>query len=762
MESKNIIEITINGEIIKNVLWPIEFTNRVDELLDSGVFSFMSKTLNENIKPFSECVMNINGDITYWYASSECIKQMGEKSVWRHNVALIEPTKILEKIIIGSKAFSQVTGNERNNAQTIKLLMELVHQNTNFKFNFDYETTNPDSKLNDTAREYIFSAGTTMFDVLYDIGKSMNAIPRMINFSDITYDYLDDNETFELNYDYVEFDSTNQDVEYYCDSLIAEVTDVVDRDDTTIAENLTFRSDTVEISEDSAKLVLPSDIWEVKKLSTSYGVSSFTPIIVFEVGKYYDLATIDAAFPYANGYSTNFGKNTTITKYSGSIPTASIDGIIKEKLPLHYADFSSWQSGNYPYGYGTNYESSSFLVNNKYYVIMENNVVYKVPNVSGNKSTLDLTDLLYEKSQYDLLEAERRAGKIYYTSGSNSIEGWSTDFSGVIFGINSADSLLSNLVSLMNTKIKSEFVAESFNTLIDGYWYTSRIYDYDNDLVKMQHVPTTTFTSITKKVMGFAFDVEYYPIVDCLIQTGDETSFMRSYENSANTTDLTLINGNIESVINQIGHQERSITLQKFVPKPRQKIDEWYITNVMTSISAYYIRSTVDMSKEYSKVHDLIGVPSQYNSVLLPQDTEVARYILLKAQLTQEEVDKINYLKIETSQYDYSVNVIKLKVSDNRYILNVSMQDSYALATRSVYASSSIREKRDVPLGNGNNELSDAVLSYINYPSINDDDLFSLPLTPRDNFTTIKSFEKHIIHKDSREKLIFTLIVDVV
>lgn len=96
---------------------------RIDQVLDSGTFSFLSRDFTNAIEPFTRCIIKVinskygmyDGCLSF-FCTSNCNKYLTVDGLYYHEVQLYEPTKLLECLILGTKAFSHVEGKSNYNS----------------------------------------------------------------------------------------------------------------------------------------------------------------------------------------------------------------------------------------------------------------------------------------------------------------------------------------------------------------------------------------------------------------------------------------------------------------------------------------------------------------------------------------------------------------------------------------------------------------------------------------------------------------------
>ena len=177
-----VVEIRLNNtwqDISNSIIQPIAIDRRVDEVLDSGTFTFVSKTIDYNIPPLTLCKI----DSEYWLCSSECNEVIpSSPKEYNHNVSLIELTYYLQCYIVGTKAMSNTGTMYPTNADKCKALCDIVNDKYRLIFGnnavkFEFESNAFSDSRWQLEREFIFGSGTTLFQALLDIGRTCNSIP---------------------------------------------------------------------------------------------------------------------------------------------------------------------------------------------------------------------------------------------------------------------------------------------------------------------------------------------------------------------------------------------------------------------------------------------------------------------------------------------------------------------------------------------------------------------------------------------------------
>lgn len=277
LETNNEKELNIaNGY---NVTLPITQSKTLDESLDTGHFQF--RCYNKTpIVPFTKCkIVDDANKTTYWFAHSQARSINLQTNRYIHDVYLIEPTKILERHILGARAFSSGSSYFKTNKELINLILETCYPTREGEINPLYDSSSPDyiyfddrgrEEFNRDAKEYFFPENTTLFEALEAIGKSINAFPRMTDFHTLTFDFY--NGTTEADISLLDiFEETGEySLDQYCGSIHSVVSNAIDLNRYEIApskdRSMTLRSETVRITDDSAILKLDKPIYKVNKI----------------------------------------------------------------------------------------------------------------------------------------------------------------------------------------------------------------------------------------------------------------------------------------------------------------------------------------------------------------------------------------------------------------------------------------------------------------------------------------------------------------
>jgi hypothetical protein len=115
-----------------------------------------------------------------------CNKRITAKSEYYHNATLIELTKILQAYIIGSKSFRVIEdkANYNTDYDRINILCKLVES----KYGVHFTISNRIKQMS-KERDYEFSKGSTLYDILLEIMQNERCLPKVTDFNVATKTY---------------------------------------------------------------------------------------------------------------------------------------------------------------------------------------------------------------------------------------------------------------------------------------------------------------------------------------------------------------------------------------------------------------------------------------------------------------------------------------------------------------------------------------------------------------------------------------------
>lgn len=253
----------VDGNVIVDT---ISITLTIDETLDYGSFQFVSNTVTDIIKPFSECKIVIDNKESFWYASSDMTKNVQTGRI-THDVRLIEPTKRLEKVICqGLSFYTTKNDTEKYTIRDVLYKLSAMHSGA-FDLPFEaYDMLSP---------EFEFEPGKNLLECLKEVGYYIGGMPRLTDFRQLTFDSYN-KRGGEIVLDNYEMFSEGQREEDYC----AKAGDIYSNmySSTGTANIVEFpsadsfvtpRSTNIIIDNDNADIILPSEVYIPHKLSVT-------------------------------------------------------------------------------------------------------------------------------------------------------------------------------------------------------------------------------------------------------------------------------------------------------------------------------------------------------------------------------------------------------------------------------------------------------------------------------------------------------------
>lgn len=362
-------------EFFKNNEWvnepkaiiPLRWTKQLNEALDVGEFIIMKTTESEPIPPFTKMriIEGANDEqITYWYASSqvELVTKM-PPYYYKHYVAFVEPTKILETITTGGELLTQPTiGTKKSMYDYFDTLLAVnplrtVNEPQEIAIDPALETYLKGIE----AREFTTNHNT-LYEAIMEGAQYIHALPRMTDYNTLSFDFLGEVKDYLENDKYFTW-RKGQNPNEYCTALEVQAQNVLDTEKTIwyptapgVDLGITVRSETVDLTLDTAELILPFPIYEVKQI---------------KVWGFY-------LHNSAGGGGTSNSPNFTTEQRALSIPASRILEQNAYQSLSNYADGNDSQSAHWYY---TRYDNKIKGFNQKGYGVFSEGLPYAWVNV---------------------------------------------------------------------------------------------------------------------------------------------------------------------------------------------------------------------------------------------------------------------------------------------------------------------------------------------------------------------------------------------
>jgi hypothetical protein len=272
---------------------------KLDESLDSGIMTIPRLERKKIFKRFSKVkIETYEGESleeTVYYLIYNAKREIGQKGTtkkYNHTIALIEPTKWLEKFVIGTKTFTQKLSSTRYTfGDVLDIIQELapikpfsVLSTTRL---FEYDTTFY-NKVKDLEIPQQFIDKKNLREIFIVIFKTINVIPRMYYDSGwyVTGDFINKNNLgFDLEEEIIDYqqEAFGEDFGFKAQSFTENV--IVDDKNkrpslfaASITEFISVRSDNIIVGESNFKLILDNKMNRLIKLEISAYDNSVSPV----------------------------------------------------------------------------------------------------------------------------------------------------------------------------------------------------------------------------------------------------------------------------------------------------------------------------------------------------------------------------------------------------------------------------------------------------------------------------------------------------
>lgn len=722
--------VDISNDVILN---SFNYMDRIDDVFGTGSFSFESKTIDYNIPPYS--VLQILN--RYFLCNSEATYHYGSKS-WYHKVSIIEATAILSRFLVGSKTFS-VTGSNTLDYEKINILKNLMTQKYNVNFIFNDIESKFTKKI-----EYVFTAGTTLYDALNEIAKNYNYRVKVTSITGdstktIVVDFLDlDNlPVEEINPNCLLSKTKNQNAENYCRYLESEANNVIDTTNDIIIDNIYPTSADVKLSEDTYLVKVPYPIYRIKNFWVNMNAVMYA---IFNLkGVTTILSEMDIFEEFYKKY--DWAKN------------------IYDKVLKKYISFNDLKNTYWEFSTGvdgiTSFHPYSLDPKTNFYLI--ENVFLK---------RFDITWRLKAKEQYDLLEEKDKPDYIYYTIGSNVIDGFNVsyknDFWGELIGQNKAP--------FMQTHYGKEEIKNV---------------EYEDFIIDTLRVSNDANLIDINSQFGSTFGLNFTPVVNPLLidekidKPTNENSYKPyslSFNKSADFIEFDKINNSMKIENRSMGKEEMiiecDITEKEFLHLYRTVIFEdkkWYVANVQYKATATQLIATLNLVEDYNKLADVISLNSQYSATKNPLQNIIERPIFFETNTSFEFISGSTYIMAKFNYKDTSLQNSKSLIfapvilkKDNDCYLHFSMNDQYSAGQKKIKMKDYMYKVEDVRYVDEDNECVSCEFFVINILNMGTDKATVLPeihknLIYEEKTLMNDSLLKVKVYKDAREKLTFTI-----
>ena len=256
---------------------------KFDETLDTGILTIPISSRKEAYNRLDTITITIGegvGEHKFYYLISEDDVTIVSKYpvLYQHNIHLIERTKKLERFLSSTLTFTQPTdGSVR---YTVLDALKRVRDTTPFEKTSLVSTTRifniPSSldPLDDIELPQLFLTQNTVREMLNSIGRVINAIPRLSEDNNLSFDYFNYLRDLLVEQETISYSST-QDIEFYGTSIESYTRNAVMEDNQDQAktyspsrvEYVHLQSDTILETTDTAYFKTDFPIYQILKIS---------------------------------------------------------------------------------------------------------------------------------------------------------------------------------------------------------------------------------------------------------------------------------------------------------------------------------------------------------------------------------------------------------------------------------------------------------------------------------------------------------------
>ena len=735
---------------------------RIDKVLDSCKFDFYSSDFTTNIPPLT--IMRITKDTktTFMLCSTTCNRVVTRSNLYYHNLEAVELTYALQTWLLGTKAFSvyedATSGNRNTNLTHITQMLQLLEQ----KYGIKCGTGVVNFPKFEQSREFTFGKGTTFYDAFYEVMLSQGCIPRL-TYVDTLYNnfILNCDNIFALEtdditrIDDVSIDQTTQDVDTYCDRVEVEMDNVIDRD-TKSTWIGTVRSNDTLIQFDNSKLIIPNGFETVDKLymkmrGRRYSINS--RLLLFYRGNDYE----------AN-YQPEYSESGRPDKYTVDFSTGAVNlypGTHEDELKNAITSYLGITSNRINAYVWKLHNSEGVRVD----LIYVTDFLDRAPTTidgTGITPTMEFHDVSYNllnKEQYELLEEHLKPAYVYYDNSAGTIEGFNKihndDFWGNFLGyktgpfveelfndlrsgVDIADKCTSGIIPISNVNFFYPMLKYGREDSNDQNPTDFTKYQY-----KVVYNTKTSFSNVTRK--------EY----------GNYKFCARSYNNGANSVDFNQLVIDMQREVNQLGLPCRTIESRTDVPLGT-RTQYGYVVSKQTTYTASneQMLFTYNCYPNVNQIALAIGVDTQYEATNIPQTGIVDRHVFAEIydRPFKNRLNDANnvMLVIEYEDQKAVLFTSKLQYGDNMYFI-AKTENNYSLGSQKLATTNDdISINNEVRFGDKNCYCRKVKLQLIVNNDFTNEELNAYPLVELQAAVRSTTIER-IIHKDPRERIIFTI-----
>lgn len=607
--------VSINGKLYPKAVFPLKTADLLDEQLDEAYLT-MVLCKEEHFDMLSRVQIdartkNAYGQITseksfnYVIANDRSVLTIKDKKLYKHEIYLIEETKLLEGLVGDSIVFTNTLGN-------IYTLNAPLSTPISSESRFPEKTPSTYKAVLEIGTEFTFVPASVIYEnqANFDGGKLTVLYGGEPIFESISFPYTTVLQggmyvaRYESEFEMPAGGEATKTVEYYFTVIKNRyplkkwtITDVVQRTLDLIEPHLDGYPNRFTFNEEQAeeyKNVIAPEFAFTKenlreRLQQIGGFIHAEPRLRNGV-IYFDKYGMN---DYADMYKTPYtGKMVCqdINHYATNLDS-SVDNLVSQL---------SWAKGVIMEPFAGGYrsvrtESMNVRITKENMLIQTIFPVYQVEKLTcayikdGEMITCDITPYVFESvdynsnlSSYSETYPTSKAFGVYYTQGERNIRGLN-------FKVPDAISDILRKYAIIN--ILEAVSGENFG------WFDN--IDYPTLMFQITYIPifSTRVTQTKQYIVGM------------------QHPFALPYNQGANMIETSYYGENMKGLIARLGNVEKTLTYMVYnlnrIPKAGQLFDdEYYISAVFTEFMPSYIKVQLTLSKDFNRLSQYINVPS--------------------------------------------------------------------------------------------------------------------------------------------------------
>lgn len=607
--------VSINGKLYPKAVFPLKTADLLDEQLDEAYLT-MVLCKEEHFDMLSRVQIdartkNAYGQITseksfnYVIANDRSVLTIKDKKLYKHEIYLIEETKLLEGLVGDSIVFTNTLGN-------IYTLNAPLSTPISSESRFPEKTPSTYKAVLEIGTEFTFVPASVIYEnqANFDGGKLTVLYGGEPIFESISFPYTTVLQEgmyvarYESEFEMPAGGEATKTVEYSFTVIKNRyplkkwtITDVVQRTLDLIEPHLDGYPNRFTFNEEQAeeyKNVIAPEFAFTKenlreRLQQIGGFIHAEPRLRNGV-IYFDKYGMN---DYADMYKTPYtGKMVCqdINHYATNLDS-SVDNLVSQL---------SWAKGVIMEPFAGGYrsvrtESMNVRITGENMLIQTIFPVYQVEKLTaayikdGEMITCDITPYVFESvdynsnlSSYSETYPTSKAFGVYYTQGERNIRGLN-------FKVPDAISDILRKYAIIN--ILEAVSGENFG------WFDK--IDYPTLMFQITYIPifSTRVTQTKQYIVGM------------------QHPFALPYNQGANMIETSYYGENMKGLIARLGNVEKTLTYMVYnlnrIPKAGQLFDdEYYISAVFTEFMPSYIKVQLTLSKDFNRLSQYINVPS--------------------------------------------------------------------------------------------------------------------------------------------------------